>query len=94
MIREKLVSFIINSPKSSFSLFSFFVDVSGLFNLKTDFSYRTWYGESDPLLKVMIITKRFGNDITLSLRFIIKMESLIKELLVLLTYLRMILSLF
>ena len=65
MNKEKIISFILNKPKKSLllSLTIFLLTMPGLFFLRPDFSYRTWYGEEDPLLQSYDrYEKEFGND--------------------------------
>ena len=65
MLKDKIVSFILNCPKRSVfvSLFFLFTSLPGLFFIQSDYSYRIWYGENDPLLKRYDkYEKEFGND--------------------------------
>lgn len=64
-MREKIVYLILTHPKRiliiSFAII--FALMPGLMGLKSDFSYRAWYSEDDPLLQQFDEFERmFGND--------------------------------
>ncbi|MFT6632501.1 MAG: putative RND superfamily exporter protein [Bacteriovoracaceae bacterium] len=64
-IREKIVGIIQEHPKQvlAFTIMLLLILIPGLFSLKSDFSYRAWYSEDDPLLVFYDkFENKFGND--------------------------------
>jgi predicted RND superfamily exporter protein len=64
-IREKVVAIIQGSPKQvlAFTMLLLLALIPGLLSLKSDFSYRAWYSEDDPLLVFYDnFEEKFGND--------------------------------
>ncbi|MEX1099419.1 MAG: MMPL family transporter, partial [Bacteriovoracaceae bacterium] len=63
--QEFCVSFIMNSPGKTLGAFFFFTIALGLgiTQLKTDFTYKVWYNDNDPLMNLyQEFEKNFGND--------------------------------
>ncbi len=68
--REKITQSIIDHPNRAImiSILMVLVSIPGLFQIKSDFSYRIWYSEQDPLLqRYDFYEKLFGNDDSLVL---------------------------
>lgn len=64
-MRDQIVRLILTYPKRilAISLLSMIALMPGLMGLKSDFSYRAWYSEDDPLLiQFDEFEKTFGND--------------------------------
>jgi len=69
-IRENLTHSIISHPNRAIilSVLMVLIFLPGLFQIKSDFSYRIWYSEQDPLLqRYDFYEKLFGNDDSLVL---------------------------
>jgi uncharacterized protein len=67
-IRDRLVDAIFEYPKRTFaiSLILFFITAVPIINLKSDYTFKAWYNDSDPLVKLYNdFESYFGNDDTL-----------------------------
>jgi predicted RND superfamily exporter protein len=63
--QEAFINFIVETPKKALGVFLFlsFAFSFGLANLKTDFTYKVWYNDNDPLMKLyQEFERNFGND--------------------------------
>lgn len=63
--KTQFIEFIVTSPKKTLGLFFLLTGILaiGLGQLKTDFSYKVWYNEADPLMDLYErFESNFGND--------------------------------